>query len=392
MGTDITKFKRTYRTRNEGEFNPHFKLEMGRVCDLKYGENPNQPAALYTHDDFMFWKISDLREDGRGKGGLSATNYQDIARAWHCLSFFKEPACAIMKHTVVSGFAKQTKKDQTLADLYRLARDSDRRSNFGGTVVVNRKLDNDTVDALLELYPNHIIDVVVAPDYAQGVVSRLQDSSNYIRIAQYNPLYEVPHFKGHTMFFKEVKTLPTGHVIVQEPYLSSIRSEEDLILDPMVVKGGKKYTIQTEPKPNQIDDMLTAWWINIAGSRSNGVVVVRDGVLVVNGTGQTERVGAVELAIIKGMQKAFDREGIKYDPLFDGITPWLKLEDNPFWGASCASDGFFPFPDAVERLSHVGVEAIVQPFGSVNDHLVIESANEHMVAMAATLERCFGHF
>jgi phosphoribosylaminoimidazolecarboxamide formyltransferase/IMP cyclohydrolase len=68
------------------------------------------------------------------------------------------------------------------------------------------------------------------------------------------------------------------------------------------------------------------------------------------------------------------------------------LEDNPLLGAACASDAFFPFPDAVERLGRMGVKAIVQPYGSIRDGLVIDEANRHGIAMPATLERCFGHF
>jgi phosphoribosylaminoimidazolecarboxamide formyltransferase/IMP cyclohydrolase len=131
--------------------------------------------------------------------------------------------------------------------------------------------------------------------------------------------------------------------------------------------------------------------LNIAGARSNGIVIVNDGVTVAMGSGQVERVGAVEQAIIKGMQKAMDREGIKYDTLM-GISGYEKLSRNPFKGASLASDAFLPDRDSIDRMARVGITSVVHPFGSMYDSPVIDAANEYKMAMPATLERCFGHF
>jgi len=75
-----------------------------------------------------------------------------------------------------------------------------------------------------------------------------------------------------------------------------------------------------------------------------------------------------------------------------GISGYEQLKDNPFLGASCASDGFFPFPDNIDTLARVGVTAAVQPYGSQMDAYIIDAANKHKMAMPATLERCFGHF
>jgi len=118
---------------------------------------------------------------------------------------------------------------------------------------------------------------------------------------------------------------------------------------------------------------------------------VKDGVTVSVGSGQVERVGAVEQAIVKGIQKAMDREGIQYDPLY-GIQGYEKLKENPLKGAVCSSDAFFPFPDAVKLLGRMEITAAIQPFGAENDALVIDEANKYKMAMPATGERCFGHF
>jgi phosphoribosylaminoimidazolecarboxamide formyltransferase/IMP cyclohydrolase len=124
--------------------------------------------------------------------------------------------------------------------------------------------------------------------------------------------------------------------------------------------------------------------------KSNGIVVVRNGVTQAVGSGQVERFGAVAQCIVKGMQKAMDREGIRYDSL-RGIAGYENLKDNPFKGASASSDAFFPFPDSVEIFGRVGVSAIVQPYGSIHDAEVIDAANKYNMAMPATLERCFLH-
>lgn len=401
-GTDITQFKRVYRERNIGEFPDSLTITMNKEADLKYGENPNQQAALYTvssiaekqaHQIAELTDIRSVRSDGQGKGGLSLTNLMDIARAMDTLKYFSEPAVAIMKHNIVSGFARQNEADQSLSSIYRLARDSDRRSNFGGTVVFNRPVTAEVVDALLELYPRHIVDIVAAPAFAEGQVVALEAGSKNMRIACFSNLDALPKWKGDDpkgLF--SIKEMPAGRIALQDVYLTSIRSIDDLILDPMKVdKHGNPHVIERDPTAQEAADLLAAWYINIAGARSNGVVLVRNGVLVANGSGQVERVGAVEQALVKAIQKAFDRENIEYDPLM-GIQGFERLEDNPLLGAACASDAFFPFPDAVERLGRMGVKAIVQPYGSIRDGLVIDEANRHGIAMPATLERCFGHF
>lgn len=449
-GTDITHFKRRYRERNEGAFPSDMVLITQKQWDLKYGENPNQHAAMYslsgvtskrklveeilrlqreamldapkgaTESEIVGYlvdkitgnildaviethvsELSDavnlvsVRSDGQGKGGLSLTNTMDIGRGMDSLKYFKEPAAVIQKHTNVSGFAKQTKPNQTLTELYRLARDSDRRSNFGGTVVVNRPLDMETAEAMYELYPDHFVDVIAAPEFEQGVLKFIEGKTKYVRIAQFSNkgLEALPKFQGdQTHGLVSVKEIPGGLLGIQDPYLTSIKSQQDLVLDPMIIEGsGARHIIERDPTAREIDDGLTSWWLNIAGARSNGVLFVKNGILSSAGAGQVERVGAVEQAIVKGMQKAMDREKIEYDPLL-GITGYGKLKDNPFIGAACSSDAFFPNIDSIRLLGRIGVTTTIQPFGSIKDAEIIDEANKWNIAMPATGERAFGHF
>jgi phosphoribosylaminoimidazolecarboxamide formyltransferase/IMP cyclohydrolase len=403
--TDISQAKRLYRERNEGAFAQHITLRLQKEQDLKYGENPHQQAALYTltsegnHSErpsdarSQPVEIQAVRSDGRGKGGLSLTNWMDITRGIECLKYFADPAVVILKHNCLAGFACQEEEGQSLAELYRLARDSDRRSCFGGTVVCNRPLDEKITDALLELYPTHIVDVVAAPAFEEGQIKRLEAASQFMRLAAFSDISRLGRFVGEEgIAMPSIKELPTGRVALQDPLLTSIRSKADLILRPMARdQSGRAEVIARIPTPSELRDLLRAWYLNLAGARSNGVVLIRRGVLVACGAGQVERVGAVEQAIVKAIQKAFDREGLSYDPLL-GISGIERLQDNPLLGAACASDAFFPFADAVEILGRMGVSAIIQPYGSVRDVEVIAAANRYGIAMPATLERCFGHF
>tara|TARA_Y100000034_G_C6893057_1_gene411268 strand:- start:688 stop:1911 length:1224 start_codon:yes stop_codon:yes gene_type:complete len=402
---DITNETRSYRERAEGDFPDIVPVIFRKEWDLKYGENPNQQAAIYSSqwiNDRYTSPISELtnihsvRSDSRGKGGLSLNNMLDICRGMDTSKYFhRNQAVAIMKHTIVSGFASSGNyHDRNQVSSFRLARDADLRSNFGGTAVFTKPLEMETAEAMYELKGRNpfFVDVVAAPDYNEGVIDYLERKSKNLRIGKFSGLDSLPKFReDDTRGLVSIKEMPGGMVGIQDLYLTSIRTKKDLIHRPYVEKDGSTSEIATKATPREQDDMLTAWWLNVAGTRSNGIVVVNNGVSVAMGSGQVERVGAVEQAIIKGMQKAMDREGIEYNPLM-GIQGWEELTTNPFEGAVASSDAFFPFGDSIERFARVGITAVVQPYGSNRDAEVIEAANKHNMAMPATLERCFGHF
>lgn len=396
VGTDISNFSRSYRERNEGDFPETLELKLSKEFDLKYGENPNQHGAIYVVKSARkiaeLTNILSIRADGKGKGGLSMTNMMDITRAMDVLKYFFDPSMVIMKHCIVSGFAARDNFERTPVELFRLARDADLRSNFGGTLVSNVPLNMETAEAMYEK-EGFFVDVVAMPGYENGVVGFLQGKSSNIRIAEFSALDKLPKFVGdETYGLLSVKELPSGRLAVQDVYLTSIRGHLDVIDNPMVVdKNENKHVIKRRPTDQEMSDMFIAWYLNVAGARSNGIVLVRDGVSVAMGSGQVERVGAVEQALVKGIQKAMDREGLQYNPLM-GIAGYEQLKDNPFNGAVCSSDAFFPFRDSIDRLASLGVSAVIQPFGSLRDAEVIDAANEYKMAMVATGERCFGHF
>ena len=393
-GTDVTDMKRSYRTAVAGEFADEMDLSMEKESDLRYGENPNQPAATYRFKGISLAELTDVRMAKSGKGGLSATNLMDVTRALDLLKFFHIPSVAVMKHTIPSGFATQF-NNNTLADIYTGARDTDARSAFGSFVVLNVPMDKATAEAIMSTY----VEGVVAPEYEEGTMGIFEEKKD-IRVVTYSNLDAIPKYIGDdTEGLYDLKVLPTGRVIAQKPYLTSIKGPGDFILDPLVRKkqkddSGKEYetshVVERLPTPEELQDMLTAWYVNI-GVRSNGIVFVKDGVTLAVGSGQQERVGAVEHAIVKAYQKAMDREGISYDAI-NGAVNRDKLSANPLDKSVMSSDAFFPFRDSIDTIASVGVTAVVQPGGSVRDNEVIDAVNEHQMAMAYTLERCFGHF
>lgn len=417
IGTDITSMQRKYRQRNEGEFPEALVLELIRELDLRYGENPNQAAAIYrlntqsnqsiqSENRISLAEFTNIRLAKSGKQGLSATNYMDVTRALDILKFFDKPSVAVMKHAIPSGYGVSDTSDafdvsdmtdtyatqhgnNSLDRTYVAARDADARSAFGSVVVTNSPLDKSTAQAIVSTY----VEVVACPEFEEGAMGILEQKKD-LRAIFFSNIDQIPKYVGDdTQGIYDIKGLSTGRILVQEPYLTSIRSANDLVLDPMVSQNGQNYVVERIPTERELNDMLTAWYVNI-GVRSNGIVIVKDGVTVSVGSGQQERVGAVEQAIIKGMQKAFDREGIKYDWRY-GMTGYMKLNKinkNPFAGAVCSSDAFFPFADSIERLTQAGVTSVIQPGGSIRDYEVIDAANKHNMAMAFTLERCFGHF
>ncbi|MBW2978193.1 IMP cyclohydrolase [Candidatus Woesearchaeota archaeon] len=382
---DIKDLKKIYRTVNEGNFPEELIIKLKKVDDLRYGENPNQPGAVYKVDGVSLAELTNLRLLKSGKGGPSATNILDVTRALEILKFFNSKSCAVMKHLIPSGFSTQY-KDEGLAEIYKKARDSDARSAFGSVVVFNREVDKKTAEEIMTSY----VEAVAAPGFEKDAEEILSSKKN-MRLFLFSNLDKIPKFAGDDVKgIFDLKVMNTGNLVVQVPYLSKIKSKEELILQPMIKNDGGEISVKREPTEQELKDLLTAWYINI-GVRSNGIVIVKNGVTLAVGSGQQERVGAVEQAILKAYQKALDRASVDYDAM-NVVVAKDKLSENPLKGAVLASDGFFPFRDSVDLVTKHGISAVIQPGGSVRDLEVIEAVNEHDMAMVFTTERCFGHF
>ena len=368
----MADLKAMYRTQNVGDFPEHVDV-LGRnytkVEDLRYGTNPHQPAAFYrpTEGEAVLGAYKILKS---GKGGLSQTNLEDIHHAIGILKFMKRPACAVMKHCNPSGVAIET-GEMSLKTIYERARDADKQAAFGSVVAFNREVDADTAVEIMQT----IVEGVAAPGFSEEALAVFHDFDTYkrnkaIRLVQLPDITTLPKYVDDHSNVREIKMFDDGSIVVAVPYLSRVKSVDDLELasNEHVKKGSIE--IARKPTAQELDDLLFAWYVNIH-VRSNGVVIAKNGQTLAVGTGEQDRVGAVAQAMFKASQK------------YEGTE---TLE-----GAVMSSDGFFPFRDAVEAATSKGITAIVRPGGSINDYDAIESCNESGTAMVFALERCFSH-
>ncbi len=364
----------SYLSRNVGDFPAEFSLGgqlYVKIDDLRYGTNPHQPAAWYRPVGIPA-AIGDLEVLKSGKNGLSQTNLEDISYALNIIKFFDRPACAVMKHVNPSGAALAPTIDTPLVETYRLARDADARAAFGSVVAFNREVDPDTARELMSTF----IECVVAPAFAPGVLDIFNDHETYklnrhVRILRCGDLRSLPRYVGDgTAVNNTIKVLADGSLVMAAPLLTALRSVKDLkVASAENARVGYQES-QFRATPEQLDDLLFSWYVNLS-VRSNGVVISQHGQTLSVGTGEQDRVGAIEQAIAKFSQK------------YQG-SGTLK-------GAVMASDGFFPFADGVETAAAAGITAIVAPAGSLRDADVIKRANELGVALYHAPERIFSH-
>jgi len=365
--------KDMYRTRTEGSFPEALDL-MGRqyvkVEDLRYGTNPHQPAAFYRPADGQGLVLGAYQMLKTGKSGLSQTNIEDMHHAVGILKYMQRPACAVMKHCNPSGVAIQV-GGMTQAEVYERARDADAQAAFGSVVVFNTEVEAATAEAIME----SIVEGVAAPGYAPEALEALNDSDRFkrnkqIRVLQLPDLSALPKYLDEGTGVREIKVFDDGSIVLAQPYLSRVKSVDDLAPAYNEHKTKGRIDIARQPTPEELDDLLFAWYINIH-VRSNGVVVAKNGQTICVGTGEQDRVGAVQQALVKAKEKYQGTETLE--------------------GAAMASDGFFPFRDAVDAATSQGIRAIVQPGGSVNDYEAIEACNEAGATMVFAMERCFSH-
>ncbi len=399
--TKLVYKKRTWNIDNE---------ERG----LRYGENPDQPAALYecvegniNIDGKEYRKpnqgiVSALTEAQMLQAGKhpGKTNLTDVDNGVNILQYLTaKPAAIILKHNNPSGAAWS---DVSLFDALQKAFYCDRIAAFGGAVVVNRPLDKESAEFLASSY----FEVVAAPSYEAEVLEILAKRKN-LRILELPQLGELEKYCGTP--FLDIKSLADGGLVLQQSFVNRIRTVDDFVPASGKNKEGVE-TVARKPSKQEAEDLLFAWAVE-AGVTSNSVIFARNGATVAIGTGEQDRVGCVELAIHKAYTKFADT--ICFE-LYNMSLYELQLKalcDND-WSAKLTeiqdktkaakgglplsvmvSDGFFPFRDGVDTALAQGVVAIAQPGGSVRDYEVIQACNEAapQCAMVFTAQRSFKH-
>jgi phosphoribosylaminoimidazolecarboxamide formyltransferase/IMP cyclohydrolase len=321
------------------EFPGTLTFRLARKDILRYGENPHQRAALYTHGDIKGANMVNAQQLS-GKE-LSYNNLLDLDSALSIVRSLAGPSAVVIKHNNPCGAA-------TAADLSVAARhalDGDALSAFGSVLGFNRPLDAATAEVLVE--PGRFIEAIVAPDYKSDAIDLLTTRPKWkdnVRLLKTGPLDVMPPAN-------QVRHIEGG-LLVQDADTQSDPEEEWRVVTA------------ASPTDPQWSDLRFAWAI-VRQVKSNAICVARQKTLLGVGAGQMSRVDSVEIAI----KKAGDRIG----------------------GAVLASDAFFPFPDSIVRAAAAGIVAIIQPGGSRRDDEVIAAANEHGLAMIFTGRRHFKH-
>ena len=327
-----------------GEFPERRFVSEEREGTLRYGENPHQDAAVYVDDGCEEASVVGADQLNPGAKEMGYNNYNDADAALNLVKEFDDPAAGVIKHTNPAGCAV----GDDLADAYDRALRTDAKSAFGGIVALNRECDADTATAVADSFK----EVVVAPGYTDSALDVLREKSN-LRVLDVGPLGD-----GDDRFTERFTEKPVvGGRLVQERDLQSPTADDLAVVT------------ERTPTDEQIETMLFAWK-TLKHVKSNGILFATDTETVGVGMGQVSRVDAVTLAAMKAEK---DAEGKSAE------------------GAVMASDAFFPFPDAIEEAADAGIEAVIQPGGSVNDEDVIAAADERDMAMVFTGSRCFRH-
>lgn len=318
--------------RDRGIFPPEFRLAYREAGKLRYGENPYQAAAFYRDPSYVGASVAGAEDIFQR--GLSFNNILDLDSGLELVMKFDRPTAAIIKHTNASGVASAGR----LSEAYLLARQTDPKSAYGCVVGFNRSVDLDAAEAMRK----HFVEAVIAPDFEPGALEVLRKKKK-LRALRTGPLDWTPAI--HVMGIR-------GGLLAQTKERVRLGSE-DL---RCVTKRG--------PTGAQIEAMAFAYRV-LGHVKSNAIVLAKGERTVGIGSGQMSRVDSVIVAAMKAGEESR--------------------------GSVLASDAFFPFRDGVDEAARAGVEAIIQPGGSIRDQEVIQAADEHGLTMVFTGVRVFRH-
>lgn len=332
-GLIFEALSKKFADENEETLPDYLNYPLIKKQNLRYGENPHQKAALYDFGE----KLVDYEVLG-GKE-LSYNNIVDVTAALNIVSeFFDVNAAVIIKHTNPSGVAL----GKTLEEAWDRALDCDPLSAFGGIVAFSKKVDLNIAQKLTKMF----LEVVIAPDFEEGAIEQFKTKKN-LRIIKINtPLEKYKQFTE-----KEIKLTPFG-ALVQDKDIKELDVETF------------KVVTKEKPTAEMIEDMVFAQKI-AKHLKSNAIVIAKDLKTIGICGGQTSRVGAVEIALMRVTDSAKD--------------------------AILASDGFFPATDNITVAAQHRIKGIIQPGGSIKDKEVIDLADKLNICMITTGIRHFKH-
>ena len=305
-----------------------FKHSISQSIVLRYGENPHQKGVYYGNLEDVFKQL-------HGKT-ISYNNLGDLDAAINLINEFDETTFAILKHNNACGIASREK----LIDAWKDALAGDPVSAYGGVLITNEIIDENTANEINKLF----FEIILAQGYDKPALEVLKSKKN--RIILQKKSYDFPA--------KQFKSTLNG----------VIEQERDLKTE---VKSDLKVVTKSSPNEYEQTDLLFANKI-VKHTKSNTIVLAKNKQLCASGVGQTSRVDALKQAIVKA-----DEFGIDLN------------------GAVMASDAFFPFADSVEIAHKAGIKSVIQPGGSVRDQESVDFCDAHSMSMVFTGHRHFKH-
>ncbi len=336
------------------EFPSRVSIALSRETALRYGENPHQSAALYKLPTSAESSVCNgkLLEGGTE---ISFNNLLDANAAFELVKEFDEPAAVVVKHLNPCGCAV----DEDITVAYRKAYEGDVVSAFGGIIALNRNVDIELAQTIMESYgrfgkalgaSGFFAEVIIAPRFEEDaveIIRTLKTWGSRVRLIETGP---IDRTKIDTSEF-DVRCI-IGGLLLQKRDL--VGWEPDILTYPTKVK----------PTPEQLDDLRMSWLV-AKHTKSNTIIIAKNKRILGVGAGQMNRVESGLLA--------------------------MKHAGEEAQGAVIASDAYFPFPDNVDNAAKAGIAAIVQPGGSKKDPEVIAAADAHGIAMVFTGKRHFKH-
>jgi len=304
------------------------RINFPLAQSLRYGENPNQRAALYS-DGTGLGIASSMQWQGKE---LSFNNLVDLDACWELVQEFEEPAVIIVKHTNPCGAATGA----TIVEAYQKALAADPVSAFGGVIGINRPVEADAAAEISKLF----VEAIAAPAFTPEARAIFTTKKNL-------RLVEV-----HSAPPKPVVKHVSGGLLLQDADTARVNESE------------LKVVTWRPPTAEELRSLLFAWRV-AKHVKSNAIVYAKDGQTIGVGAGQMSRVDAARFGAMKGVL--------------------------PLAGCVAASDAFFPFPDGLETVAQAGATAVIQPGGSVKDQDVIDAADRLGIAMVFTGIRHFRH-
>lgn len=305
-----------------------FKKSYDNPAILRYGENPHQQGLYYGN-------LNEVFEQLHGKA-ISYNNLVDLDAAINLINEFDDTTFAVLKHNNACGIASRGSLKQAWID----ALAGDPVSAFGGVLISNREIDQETAEEINKIF----FEVIFAPGYEKNALELLKSKKNRIILQK----------KSTSFSLRQFKSILNG-VLEQE---KDLKTETVADMETVTVKA---------PTEKEKIDLVFANKV-VKHTKSNTIVLVKDKQLIASGVGQTSRVDALKQAIDKAREFKFDLNG-----------------------AVMASDAFFPFADSVEIANKAGITAVIQPGGSIRDKDSIDYCNKNNMSMVFTGTRHFKH-